>query len=221
MAPRKLTRSEKTRLHLFQVATKLFSEKGYKATTLSDIAKAADVSTGTLYRYYPSKGDFLMHIGINSVDHLEEFVQELPDDLPLVDAVLAVMVEDVRGTLNIFFDNAEGGDEPPHRRVSEARFAYSSEIYASEEHLNIELETRARLARIYAGLIKKAKDRGEISVAFDGSVHGQIIVAIFFAEFDKGMFHYDYPYAEKFREKLEALFEGKWTQDAKGERSDA
>lgn len=221
MAPRKLTRSEKTRLHLFQVATKLFNEKGYKATTLSDIAKAADVSTGTLYRYYPSKGDFLMHIGINSVDHLEEYAQELPDDMPLIDAVLEVMIEDVRGTLEIFFEDAEKGDDTPRRRVSEARFAYSSEIYASEDHLGIELETRARLARVYAGLIKKAKDRGEVRVKFDGEVHGQIIVAIYFAEFDKGMFNYDYPYAEKFREKLEALFEGKLTQDAKGERSDA
>ena len=44
-----------TKDHLYGVAMRLISERGYEATTLRDIAKEADVSVGLLYRYFPSK----------------------------------------------------------------------------------------------------------------------------------------------------------------------
>jgi len=37
------------------VAIELIGQRGYEATTLRDIAKAAGVSVGLLYRYFPSK----------------------------------------------------------------------------------------------------------------------------------------------------------------------
>lgn len=44
-----------TKTHLYTTAMRLISERGYEATTLRDIAQAADVSVGLLYRYFPSK----------------------------------------------------------------------------------------------------------------------------------------------------------------------
>ena len=44
-----------TKDHLYGVAMRLISERGYEATTLRDIAKEAHVSVGLLYRYFPSK----------------------------------------------------------------------------------------------------------------------------------------------------------------------
>ena len=44
-----------TKSHLYTTAMRLISERGYEATTLRDIAQAADVSVGLLYRYFPSK----------------------------------------------------------------------------------------------------------------------------------------------------------------------
>jgi AcrR family transcriptional regulator len=40
---------------LYATAIRMISERGYEATTLRDIAKAAGVSVGLLYRYFPSK----------------------------------------------------------------------------------------------------------------------------------------------------------------------
>jgi AcrR family transcriptional regulator len=40
---------------LYATATELIAARGYEATTLRDIAKAAGVSVGLLYRYFPSK----------------------------------------------------------------------------------------------------------------------------------------------------------------------
>ena len=44
-----------TKQHLYGVAMRLISERGYEATTLRDIAKEARVSVGLLYRYFSSK----------------------------------------------------------------------------------------------------------------------------------------------------------------------
>ena len=40
---------------LYAIAVRLIAERGYEATTLREIAKAAGVSVGLLYRYFPSK----------------------------------------------------------------------------------------------------------------------------------------------------------------------
>lgn len=44
-----------TRERLYEAAIRLVTERGYEQTTLRDIAEAADVSVGLLYRYFPSK----------------------------------------------------------------------------------------------------------------------------------------------------------------------
>ena len=40
---------------LYETALRLIAARGYEATTLRDVAKAAGVSVGLLYRYFPSK----------------------------------------------------------------------------------------------------------------------------------------------------------------------
>jgi len=44
-----------TRQRILDVAAKLFRTKGYDATTTRDIAVAAEIATGTLFNYFPSK----------------------------------------------------------------------------------------------------------------------------------------------------------------------
>lgn len=205
MAPRKYVCSSKTKQRIFKVATELFLSQGYEATTLSDIAKAADISTSTLYRHYPLKGDFLVEIGKQSVERLKEVAAELDDSLGVYDGILAIMLADIEGTRYIFFGEGDDADRP----ANDIRLAYSYEIYASKEHLDIELATRAELASIYAAVIERGKERGEIDLAFDSYACAQIIVAIFFSEFDKGIYRNDYPYELRFREKLDVLFEGR------------
>ena len=206
MAPaRRYVCSSKTKQRIFGVATELFLSQGYEATTLSDIAKAADISTSTLYRHYPQKGDFLMEVGKESVERLKEYAKNLDESLSMYEAVLAIMLEDVRGTHRIFFgENADGGSS-----ANDVRMAYSCEIYASKNHLDTELATRSELASIYASIVEQGKERGEIDAQLDSYVCGQIIVAIYFSEADKAIYCSDYPYETAFRQKLDVLFEGR------------
>lgn len=209
MAIKGYVSSSRTKQRLYQVASNLFLQNGYESTTLKDIAEAAGVSTGTLYRYYPSKGDFLVEVGRISVEHLRQFAQELPEDMPLDEAIMAVLMEDIKGTQHVFFSPDTDEESYSQKRANDIRMAYNTEIYASKEHLDIELATRAELASIYASIIQRAKEDGTLRLQSDSTTMAQIIVAIFFRELDKGMYRYDYPYEMKFKEKLDILFEGR------------
>jgi AcrR family transcriptional regulator len=44
-----------TRKMILQAARRLFAEKGFEATTTRDIAEAAEIATGTLFNYFPTK----------------------------------------------------------------------------------------------------------------------------------------------------------------------
>jgi AcrR family transcriptional regulator len=48
--------------HLFRVARAEFGRRGYESTTMRDIAAAADISTGTVYRLLGSKDQLLLDI---------------------------------------------------------------------------------------------------------------------------------------------------------------
>lgn len=48
-------RSEHTRRQVLDAALDLFSHRGYRATTMRDVADAAGVSTGNVYHHFPDK----------------------------------------------------------------------------------------------------------------------------------------------------------------------
>src|SRR5262249_2721301 len=50
----------KTRAAIQRHALRLFREQGYDATTVSQIAEAAEVSESTFFRYFPTKEDVVL-----------------------------------------------------------------------------------------------------------------------------------------------------------------
>jgi AcrR family transcriptional regulator len=55
-------KGEQSREHLYRVALTMFQDKGYEASTLRAIAREAGVSTGLLYRYFPSKQAIVLRL---------------------------------------------------------------------------------------------------------------------------------------------------------------
>jgi AcrR family transcriptional regulator len=49
------SKSEATKQKIFEVGLQLFAQQGYGSTTIRDIAKKADISTGLLFHYFPNK----------------------------------------------------------------------------------------------------------------------------------------------------------------------
>src|SRR3546814_17822158 len=53
------TRGQRTQERIEQVTLALFAEKGVDRTTIGDIARAAGIAEGTIYRHYPSKEELV------------------------------------------------------------------------------------------------------------------------------------------------------------------
>ncbi|HTT99893.1 MAG TPA: TetR/AcrR family transcriptional regulator [Rhizomicrobium sp.] len=53
---------EDTKQRLAITAMRLFSEKGYESTSVSDILKAAGANSGSLYHFFATKQDLLMEV---------------------------------------------------------------------------------------------------------------------------------------------------------------
>jgi AcrR family transcriptional regulator len=62
--------------HITETAAGLFAEKGYDRTTVADICKAADISTGSLFHYFPTKRAIFREIfEQDGEDNAEVFAQ--------------------------------------------------------------------------------------------------------------------------------------------------
>ncbi|THB67887.1 MAG: TetR/AcrR family transcriptional regulator [Spirochaetaceae bacterium] len=73
---KKRASSEKNRQLILQAAARLIVGKGVSDTSLADIAREAGISKGTLYYYYPNKGDLIFDI---SEQHIERLTRKLFD----------------------------------------------------------------------------------------------------------------------------------------------
>jgi len=74
---------EERRKEIISTAYKLFLEKGYDETAVSDIVKEMGVAQGTFYYYFESKEDVLEAITINLVEELREAVLQIAEDTSL------------------------------------------------------------------------------------------------------------------------------------------
>jgi AcrR family transcriptional regulator len=81
----------RTRASLREHALRLFREQGYQATTVEQIAAAAEVSPSTFFRYFPTKEDVVLQDDLD-IRMVEAFNRQPPELAPIA-AVRAAMRE--------------------------------------------------------------------------------------------------------------------------------
>jgi AcrR family transcriptional regulator len=72
----------RTRASLREHALRLFREQGYQATTVEQIAAAAEVSPSTFFRYFPTKEDVVLQDDMDA-RFLAAFARQAPELAPL------------------------------------------------------------------------------------------------------------------------------------------
>jgi AcrR family transcriptional regulator len=70
---------EATRQHLLEVGTRLFAERGVRATRATDLAEAAGVSVGSLYAHFGDKDGLLEAVLRSSIDEVRDGLDRLFD----------------------------------------------------------------------------------------------------------------------------------------------
>ena len=88
------------RVHIIESAVGLFATKGFAATTTADICRAAGISTGSLFHYFPSKQAVFHALWELDVDEWERFhaaTAAEPDAWTGLMAVVDKLAADARG----------------------------------------------------------------------------------------------------------------------------
>src|SRR5690242_17535106 len=134
-------KKQQTRQQIFAAAHRLFTERGFDAVTVADVARAADVSEVTVFNYYPNKED-LFFAGMQFFEEqLLEAVRTRPRGEPAIKALRRRLLDSVDGL-------GEAGRIKAILQAGEAMS--SSPSLAAREHEIVGRYTRL-LAELLAG----------------------------------------------------------------------
>ena len=146
-------RKERRRAAILKAARAVFSERGYEAASITDIARLAGVADGTIYRHFVNKKDLLYHVMRafyeRIIAHVEQEVEggdSFEERLfKLIRRHLAVLAEDV-DLCRLFI-----------REVRTADDYYNSLLYALNR----------RYTSILLDILKQALAAGKMHIGID------------------------------------------------------
>ncbi|RZN04504.1 TetR/AcrR family transcriptional regulator [Bradyrhizobium genosp. SA-3] len=100
----KVGKAELPRDHILSAAAKLFRDQGFAATTLRQIAAAADMQAGSIYYHFASKDEILdevLDVGLARIfDAVRQAVAECGSEAGAEDRILAAMSAHLRTLLS-------------------------------------------------------------------------------------------------------------------------
>ena len=88
-------KKQKTRWAIQDHAMRLFAEQGYEATTVDQIAAAAEISPSTFFRYFKTKEDVVVQDEYDAV--ITDGLRDLDPAGPPMTAIRTVMGAALRG----------------------------------------------------------------------------------------------------------------------------
>ena len=95
------------RERILDAAVRVFAKKGFHATRVSEVAKAAGVADGTIYLYFKSKDELLVSLFEDRVDRLLAFLRTALPEAPTASDKLRRIIELQLGLLEGERDLAE------------------------------------------------------------------------------------------------------------------
>ena len=172
-------------------AEQLFVDKGYAATSVNDIAEAADFSRTSIYQYFGSKEEIYLHILERYTDLLTERVREAASGSPTVPGKIRAFLDEIRRMIR----------EKPN--FFEMYFIQRHQV---EPRLSAELKgrlnaKRRRLENVFREFYRRGIERGEVRrIRFKDASN------LFFAQIMGMMLLHEY-YGEEFDVTLEEHLE--------------
>ncbi|MEU6847267.1 TetR family transcriptional regulator [Streptomyces sp. NPDC046716] len=162
----------KTRTAIREATYRLIGEQGYDATTVEQIAEAAEVSPSTVFRYFPTKEDIVLTDEFDPI--LERELRARPADEPIVDSVRHV----VDRSLQLAF-----ADESPE--VARLRLRLQIEVPAVRSRMMESMSVTGQLmCRVIAERTGRDADGLEVRVYAMTLVSAMMQATMYWAEHD-------------------------------------
>ena len=102
-------KKQRTREQIAGAAARLFADHGYERVTVSDVARAADVSEQTVYNYFPTKQHLVLDQDEALRDRLVQLVRDRPPGVSPAAAIRAEALEFVDRIAPLPVDQVRGG----------------------------------------------------------------------------------------------------------------
>lgn len=148
-------KKRQTRALIAAAAHRLFSDRGFDAVTVAEVARAADVSEGTVYNYFPTKED-LFYGGMEAFEaELVDAVRDRPVGEPVLDAFRRFVLDSLGRLAN---------EEVPDVVATAARLVAASRALQAREREIVAHYTDA-LAALVAQEAEAPADDVEASAA--------------------------------------------------------
>lgn len=163
---RRVRKGERSRMRILDAAARLLSCRGYAATTLTDIAAAAEMQAGSLYYHFDSKDAIVTEVLRVGIDHARNAIDAALDALGpdatgsdrLAEAIVAyvncIVAESSFTVANIRCYN----ESPPHTR----------------EHLTVPLR---EFANLWVGLLEHGQADGSLRSGTNSRVLARIMIS--------------------------------------------
>jgi AcrR family transcriptional regulator len=144
----KQERARKTHEALLRAAAKMFAEKGFEGTQTPDVAAAAGVSTGALYRYFKDKRALFLELMVAHLSDVSEAVGRRLAVIALESADRRAVIDEV---IDILFDHMRRD-----AGLSRVYIAMSlTDPAVAELRAEFEAKERASLARIIEAAVPR------------------------------------------------------------------
>ncbi|MFD7442562.1 TetR/AcrR family transcriptional regulator [Streptomyces sp. NPDC059909] len=162
----------KTRIAIRKATYRLIAEQGYEATTIEQIAAAAEVSPSTVFRYFPTKEDIVLTDEYDPL--MEQALRNRPAGEPPLESLRFIITHAVRAI-------QESDPEEMYQRTR-----LLAEIPAVRARMTETMaETSLLLSRVLAERTGRETDDLEVRV-FTAAVMGALReVTIYWAERDQ------------------------------------
>jgi AcrR family transcriptional regulator len=181
---RRERKKRELRERIYQTARLLFMQRGFEATTVEQIAEAADVAQATFFNHFSGKNAVLAEMTREVSERLRELIAEqLPRRVSAQAKIRAFgerAADEVEASLGVARDVLlELVRTSP--RPGEA-FAYVASAHAA-----------------FVDIVEEGQRRGEVRTDYDASFLAEIIVGAFNAAAIRWMSDPEYPLAERLR----------------------
>ncbi len=145
------TKGERTRRRLLELAVRRFADDGYRATSVSAIAREAGITQAAVYAYFASKEAlFEAAVDLDAAELIAGARADLDESMPLVDLIPGLLL---------------------HLRLGVEHHRLARRVLSGQEpeviHRLVDLPALQDITAELAGLLREAQDRDEVPADLD------------------------------------------------------